>query len=75
LEEKMDKAISVAVGAAAAAVALGGLFLAARSVDAGIEFFGFSLFLFGTGMNFWLIKLHFDRLERHDYSGVQRPEP
>jgi hypothetical protein len=62
----MDRAMNFAIGAVAAAVALGGLFLAARSADAGIELFGFSLFLFGTGLNFWLIKVHFDRLARKD---------
>jgi len=28
------------------------------------EFFGLSLFLFGTGLIFWLIKTHFDYVDR-----------
>ena len=60
----MDNAMSVAIGVLMAIVALLGLFLASRSVDTGIELFGLSLFLFGTGLNFWLIKRYYDRLSR-----------
>ena len=61
----MDKEMSVVIGAVAAMVGLLGLFLAAGSVDSGFEIFGLSLFIFGTGLNFWLIKRHFDRIDQH----------
>jgi hypothetical protein len=59
--------MSVAIGIAAAAVALLGLFLAAKSVDAGMELFGLLLFVFGAGLNFWLIKRHFDDLDQQKH--------
>lgn len=61
----MDGTMNVVIGIAAALIGLLGLFLAGNSVDSGIELFGLSLFLFGTGMNFWLIKRHFDYVDRH----------
>jgi hypothetical protein len=61
----MDKVMNVVIGTAVSVIGLLGLFLAARSVDTGIELFGLSLFLFGTGLNFWLIKSHFDRADQH----------
>jgi hypothetical protein len=60
----MNTAMNVSVGAVAAVAGLVGLFLAAGSVDFGMEFFGLSLFLFGTGLIFWLIKMHFDYVDK-----------
>lgn len=60
----MDEAMKFLAGAAAVVAALSGLFLAGRSVDPGFELFGLLLFLFGVGLAFWLIKRHFDSLDR-----------
>ena len=60
----MDTAISATLGSIMAVIALLGLFLASRSLDVGFELFGLSLFLFGTGLNFWLIKRYYDCRER-----------
>jgi ABC-type maltose transport system permease subunit len=62
----MGTAMSATLGGVMAVTALLGLFLASRSLDAGFEFFGLSLFLFGTGLNFWLIKRYYDSRDRRE---------
>lgn len=60
-EEEISAAV-VAVLATLAAVV--GLFVWARSADLGMAVFGFSLMVFGLAFDFWLVKRHFDALER-----------
>lgn len=67
----MGTAMSMTLGGIMAVTALLGLFLASRSVDAGFEFFGLSLFLFGTGLNVWLVKRHYDS---RDPGRINRPK-
>jgi hypothetical protein len=51
------------VGILVTIFAILGLFLWARSVDFGMSLFGFGLLVFGLGMDFWLLKRHFDLKE------------
>ena len=44
--------------------ALLGAVLAAGAIDIGMTVFGFGLVVFGVGLNFWLIKDHFDQADR-----------
>jgi len=51
-------------GVFAALLALLGAFLAANAIDIGMMTFGFGLLIFGVWLIFWLIKDHWDELER-----------
>ncbi|MCW5748820.1 MAG: hypothetical protein KIT36_21710 [Alphaproteobacteria bacterium] len=51
------------VGTLSTIMAILGLFLWARSVDLGMGVFGFGLLVFGLGMDFWLLKRHYDLRE------------
>lgn len=59
----MDEAMKMVVGVAVAVAGLVGLYLASRG-DAGIQVFGLLLAGFGVFLNFWLIKRHFDQIDR-----------
>jgi hypothetical protein len=48
----------------AALLAFLGLFLASRAIDVGMATFGYGLMVFGVWFVFWLIKDHWDELER-----------
>lgn len=60
----MDEATKIIVGVAMGIAGLVGLFLAARGVDVGMQVFGLLLAAFAVFLDFWLIKCHFDRIER-----------
>lgn len=49
------------VGIGVALLALLGLQMAAHAVDLGVSVFGWLLFLFAVGFDFFLIKLSYDR--------------
>lgn len=52
---------SIFTVAGMAILAILGLFIASRAVDAGMQVFGFVLVAFGVLKTFWLIDRHFDR--------------
>ena len=56
------KTSSIFTFAVMAVLAILGLFIASRAVDAGMQLFGFVLVAFGVFKVFWLINRHFDQL-------------
>jgi uncharacterized membrane protein YbhN (UPF0104 family) len=55
---------SLIVGIFVSLLGLLGLTWSAHALDDGIYVFGLGLFAFGVLFDFWLVKKHFDRLER-----------
>lgn len=66
----MDNAIKVIVGVLVGIAAIGGLMLASRGVDLGMQVFGVLLFVFGVFLDFWFIKRYFDEEDR-----LSKPPP
>lgn len=67
-----EEEISAAVVATLATLgAVVGLFLWARSVDLGMAVFGCGLLAFGVAFDFWLLKRHFDAVERGEGGGTR----
>lgn len=60
----MNDLSSILFGALVTVLALLGLILAAGATDGGVAIFGYLLFLFGVLFDFWLIKRHYDQLDR-----------
>lgn len=52
------------IGTVAVLLGLLGAVLAANALDIGISMFGFGLIVFALWFVFWLIKSHFDQVER-----------
>lgn len=52
------------IGVLMTLLGLGGLVLAGGAIDTGMLHFGIALFGFAFFFDLWLIKLHFDRLDR-----------
>ena len=52
------------VGIACGLFALLGAFLASRAIDDGMYIFGLGLAVFGIGMNFFLIRKHYDQIDQ-----------
>jgi hypothetical protein len=46
-------------------IGLIGLFVASGAHDAGMYIFGLVLFVFAVGLDFLLLKRHFDKAEQH----------
>ncbi|MCW5729619.1 MAG: hypothetical protein KIT81_05375 [Alphaproteobacteria bacterium] len=60
----MNDLSSMLIGALVTVLALLGLIMAAGATDGGIAVFGYLLFLFGVLFVFWLIKRHYDELDK-----------
>jgi hypothetical protein len=60
----MDNAMKVIFGVLVGIAAIGGLLLASRGVDLGMEIFGLLLFAFGVFLDFWFIKRYFDEADQ-----------
>lgn len=56
--------MSWVIGAVAVLLALLGAVLASRALDVGMLTFGFGLVAFGCWLVFWLMKDHWDEIER-----------